>query len=317
MQIVTGGAGFIGSNLVRRLIEKTGDDVLVVDDLTDGRKFRNIADLAIADYIDKDEFLDRLTSTGQFATGVHSVFHEGACSTTTEWDGRFMMQNNYDYSKTLLHHCLKHGIPFIYASSAAVYGGARSFSEEPENEMPLNVYGYSKLLFDQYVRRLDLSADQQVVGLRYFNVYGPREQHKGRMASVAFHFNEQLRKDGEVRLFEGTDGYEAGEQERDFVYVDDACAVNLWFLENRNASGIFNVGTGKAQTFNEVANAAIAWHGSGRIRYIPFPEVLKDAYQSYTQADLTRLREIGCDVEFRGVEKGVRQYLDEINDRMS
>lgn len=317
MQIVTGGAGFIGSNLVRRLIEKTGDDVLVVDDLTDGRKFRNIADLAIADYIDKDEFLDRLTSTGQFATGVHSVFHEGACSTTTEWDGRFMMQNNYDYSKTLLHHCLEHGIPFIYASSAAVYGGARSFSEEPENEVPLNVYGYSKLLFDQYVRRLDLSADQQVVGLRYFNVYGPREQHKGRMASVAFHFNEQLRKDGEVRLFEGTDGYEAGEQERDFVYVDDACAVNLWFLENRNASGIFNVGTGKAQTFNEVANAAIAWHGSGRIRYIPFPEVLKDAYQSYTQADLTRLREIGCDVEFRGVEKGVRQYLDEINDRMS
>ena len=200
-------------------------------------------------------------------------------------------------------HCLEYGIPFIYASSAAVYGGARQFGEQPENELPLNVYGYSKLLFDQYVRRLDLERGQQVVGLRYFNVYGPREQHKGPMASVAFHFNEQLRKDGEVQLFEGTDGYEPGEQERDFVYVDDACAVNLWFLEHRDRSGIFNVGTGRAQTFNEVANAAIAWHGKGRIRYIPFPAVLKNAYQSYTQADLARLREAGCDVEFRPVEK--------------
>ncbi|HEX2139224.1 MAG TPA: ADP-glyceromanno-heptose 6-epimerase [Woeseiaceae bacterium] len=317
MHIVTGGAGFIGSNLVRELVERTGDDVIVVDDLTDGHKFRNIADLGVADYFDKDDFLERVTSGGEFRSGVRSVFHQGACSTTTEWDGRFMMRNNYDYSKRLLHHCLEHGIPFIYASSAAVYGGARSFSETPANELPLNIYGYSKLLFDQYVRRLRLEPDQQVVGLRYFNVYGPREQHKGPMASVAFHFNEQLRKDGEVQLFEGTDGYEAGEQERDFVYVDDACSVNLWFLENRETSGIFNVGTGRAQTFNEVANAAIAWHGKGRIRYIPFPAVLKHAYQSYTQADLTRLREVGCDVEFRPVDKGVRQYLDVINDPMA
>ena len=315
MHIVTGGAGFIGSNLVRSLLEETGDDVIVVDDLTDGHKFRNIADLDIADYLDKDDFLARV-SGGDFRSGVESVFHEGACSTTTEWDGHFMMKNNYDYSKALLHHCLDHGIPFIYASSAAVYGGARQFSEEPKNELPLNVYGYSKLLFDRYVRRLDAVAGQQVVGLRYFNVYGPREQHKGPMASVAFHFDQQLKKDGEVRLFEGTDGYEAGEQERDFVYVEDACAVNLWFLGHRDVSGIFNVGTGKAQTFNDVANAAIAWHGKGRIRYIPFPAVLKNAYQSYTQADLTRLREAGCELEFRPVEKGVRQYLDVINDPM-
>lgn len=317
MHIVTGGAGFIGSNLVRALIDETGEDVLVVDDLTDGRKFRNIADLGIADFLDKDDFLERITSGGDFRSDVKSVFHQGACSTTTEWDGHFMMRNNYDYSKTLLHHCLEHGIPFIYASSAAVYGTSRAFGEDPENEAPLNVYGYSKVLFDRYVRRLKPGADRQVVGLRYFNVYGPHEQHKGAMASVAYHFNEQLKKDGEVRLFEGTGGCKDGEQQRDFIYVDDACAVNLWFLEHADVSGIFNVGTGRAQTFNDVANAAIAWHGKGRIRYIPFPEVLKNAYQNYTQADLARLRAAGCEVEFRPVEMGVKNYLDTVNDRLA
>ena len=316
MHVVTGGAGFIGSNLVRELIDKTGDDVIVVDDLTDGHKFRNIADLDIADYLDKDDFFERIASGGGFRSGVQSIFHQGACSTTTEWDGRYMLRNNFEYSKVLLHHCLDHDIPFIYASSAAVYGTARDFSEDPENEAPLNVYGYSKLLFDRYVRRLDPGSDRQIAGLRYFNVYGPHEQHKGPMASVAYHFNEQLKKDGEVRLFEGRDGYKDGEQQRDFVYVDDACAVNLWLLEHPEVSGVFNVGTGRAQTFNEVANAAIAWHGKGRIRYIPFPEVLKSAYQSYTQADLTRLRKAGCDVEFRPVEMGVKNYLDTINDRL-
>lgn len=316
MHIVTGGAGFIGSNLVRMLIDETGDDVLVVDDLTDGHKFRNIADLDIADYLDKDDFLERVVA-GEFRAGVTAVFHQGACSTTTEWDGRYMMRNNYDYSKTLLHHCMGQRIPFIYASSAAVYGTSRAFGEDPENEAPLNVYGWSKLLFDRYVRRLPPGGDCQVVGLRYFNVYGPGEQHKGSMASVAFHFNEQLKKDGEVRLFEGTHGYKDGEQERDFVYVDDACAVNLWFLRHPGVGGIYNVGTGRAQTFNDVANAAIAWHGKGRVRYIPFPDVLKNAYQSHTEADLTRLRDIGCDVEFRPVEMGVKNYLDTINDRLA
>jgi ADP-L-glycero-D-manno-heptose 6-epimerase len=309
MRIVTGGAGFIGSNLVRHLIARGHDDVVVVDDLTDGHKFANIADCAIADYLDSAEFLERLAEPA-FAGALRTVFHEGACSTTTEWDGRYMMRNNYAYSRSLLHHCLAHGVPFIYASSAAVYGASRSFAEDPVNERPLNVYGYSKLQFDRYVRRHATRPSSQVVGLRYFNVYGPREQHKGSMASVAYHFDQQLHKDGELRLFEGTDGYADGGQKRDFVYVDDICELNLWFSDNPDVSGIFNAGTGAAQTFNEVANAVIAWHGDGRIRYIPFPAHLEGAYQSFTEADLEQLRATGCPLEFRPVEAGVRDYLD-------
>ncbi|MCH7979980.1 MAG: ADP-glyceromanno-heptose 6-epimerase [Proteobacteria bacterium] len=309
MHIVTGGAGFIGSNLVRDLLDRGHDDVVVVDDLSDGHKFVNIADLAIADYIDKDDFVERLQDPG-FRSSIKAVLHQGACSETTEWDGRFMMKNNYSYSQVLLHHCLDAGVPFIYASSAAVYGASENFVEQPDQEKPLNVYGYSKLQFDRYVNRIAASPASQVVGLRYFNVYGPREQHKGSMASVAFHFNNQLREDGEARLFEGSAAYGDGEQLRDFVYVDDVCAVNLWFLEHPDASGIFNTGTGKAQSFNDVANAVIEFRGKGRIRYIPFPDTLKGAYQSYTQADLTKLRASGCDVEFRSVEAGVKHYFN-------
>lgn len=315
MYIVTGGAGFIGSNLVRSLADRGHDNVIVVDDLEDGRKFVNISDMPIADYIDKDDFLQRLASDKGFAGNIEAVFHQGACSETTEWDGRYMMKNNYGYSQSLLHHCLDNRTPYIYASSAAVYGGSKQFVEDPLFENPLNVYGYSKLQFDRYVRRVAASPDSQVVGLRYFNVYGPREQHKGSMASVAFHFNNQVLADGEARLFTGTDGYGDGEQLRDFVYVDDVCNVNLWFLDNPAASGIFNTGTGRAQTFNDVATAVIKWHGSGKIRYVPFPDHLEGAYQSFTQADLTQLRASGCDVEFRPVEEGVTDYLDQLCDR--
>jgi ADP-L-glycero-D-manno-heptose 6-epimerase len=311
MHIVTGGAGFIGSNLVRDLIQRGHDDVVVVDELSDGHKFVNIADLAIADYIDKDDFLSRLQDPG-FGSGIKAIFHQGACSETTEWDGHYMMQNNYSYSQVLLHHCLENSVPFIYASSAAVYGDSTAFAEHVDHEKPLNVYGYSKLQFDRYVRRVAASPASQVVGLRYFNVYGPREQHKGSMASVAFHFNNQVREHGEARLFEGSGGYDDGEQLRDFVYVDDVCAVNLWFLDNPQSSVVFNTGSGSAQSFNDVANAVIKWHGSGKIKYIEFPEHLKGAYQSYTQADLEQLRASGCDVEFRGVEDGVKGYLDDI-----
>ncbi|NCF13751.1 MAG: ADP-glyceromanno-heptose 6-epimerase [Gammaproteobacteria bacterium] len=312
MHIVTGGAGFIGSNLVRALADRGHDDIVVVDDLEDGHKFVNFSDLPIADYLDKDDLLERLANDKAFAKSVKAIFHQGACSETTEWDGRFMMKNNYAYSQSLLHHCLENKSPYIYASSAAVYGGSKEFIEDPVFEHPLNVYGYSKLQFDRYVRRIAATPDSQVVGLRYFNVYGPHEQHKGSMASVAFHFNNQILADGEARLFTGTEGYGDGEQLRDFVYVDDACNVNLWFLDHPDVSGIYNTGTGRAQSFNDVANAVIKFHGKGKIRYIPFPDHLKGAYQSYTQADLTQLRASGCDVEFRTVEAGVKDYLGHI-----
>ena len=310
MIVVTGGAGFIGSNLVKELNRRGERDILVVDELSDGHKFVNLADCDIADYLDRDDYLDRLISGDMPAPEV--VFHQGACSTTTEWDGRYMMANNFEYSKTLLHYCQAQSVPFIYASSASVYGAGPVFSEGLENEQALNVYGYSKFLFDQYVRRHMESFTSQVVGLRYFNVYGPREQHKGSMASVAFHFNNQIRESDEVRLFEGCDGYADGEQRRDFIYVGDVINVNLWFQENTQVSGVFNCGTGRSQSFNDVAKAVIDWHGRGEIRYVPFPEHLKNAYQSFTEADMALLRKAGYDQPFLSVEQGVKAYLDEL-----
>jgi ADP-glyceromanno-heptose 6-epimerase precursor (EC 5.1.3.20) len=310
MIVVTGAAGFIGANLLCGLNAAGERDLLAVDDLTDGTKFRNLAEADIADYMDKDEFLRR-ADAGELPK-VEAVLHQGACSATTEWDGRYMMENNYRYSQHLLQFCQTRRIPFLYASSASVYGdGRRGFSERRDCEQPLNVYGYSKFLFDQYVRRQPMTG--QVVGLRYFNVYGPREQHKGAMASTAFHFNTQVRDDGECRLFEGCDGYANGAQQRDFIHVDDVVAVNLWFLANPARSGIFNCGTGRAQPFNDVAQAVIDWHGRGRIRYIPFPDHLKGRYQSFTQADLTALRAVGYERPFLDVEQGVRRYLDWLN----
>ncbi|WP_434927312.1 ADP-glyceromanno-heptose 6-epimerase [Shewanella sp. HL-SH2] len=307
MIVITGAAGFIGSNLVKTLNQLGRTDIIAVDDLTDGTQMFNLADCEIADYLDKDAFLAQVKS-GQLGYEVEVIFHQGACSSTTEWNGKFMMENNFEYSKTLLHFCQANNVQFIYASSASVYGGSESFVEQREVEKPLNVYAYSKFLFDQYVRQQKLTT--QVAGLRYFNVYGPREQHKGGMASVAFHFNNQIKANGVCRLFAGVDGYGDGLQLRDFVFVEDVVQVNLWLWQNAKVSGVFNCGTGKAQSFNDVANAVIDYHGKGHIEYIPFPDKLKGAYQSYTQADLTQLRAVGCQHQFKTVEQAVPEYLD-------
>ena len=325
--VVTGAAGFIGSNLVRALNARGISDVIAVDNLAQGDKFRNLVDCEVADYLDKKEFVESLAA-GELDGAVEAVLHQGACSDTMEQDGRYMMDNNYRYSLELLDFCLDQEVPFLYASSASVYGSGRVFRESRECEAPLNVYGYSKFLFDQAVRRRLAQADfsAQVAGFRYFNVYGPRESHKGRMASVAFHFFNQYRAEGKVRLFEGCDGYGNGEQRRDFVFIDDVVKVNLHFLD-KGTSGIYNVGTGHAQSFNDVAvatvNACRAAEGqaplslaelqaAGTIEYIGFPQALKGKYQSYTEADVSRLREAGYQAPFATVEEGVAIYVQQL-----
>lgn len=314
MYIVTGGAGFIGSNIVKALNDRGHTDILVVDNLKNGVKFRNIADCEIIDYMDKEDFIEMIRADWSFPEPVEAIFHEGACSDTTEWDGIYIMANNYEYSKSLLHYCLSKRIPYLYASSASVYGSGKVFREERQYESPLNMYAYSKFLFDQYVRRLLPEARSQVAGFRYFNVYGPREAHKKTMSSVAFHLNGQLNRGENPRLFEGTDGYGNGEQSRDFIYVGDVAGVNLWFLDHPDRSGIFNVGTGRSQPFNDVARAVIAYHGRGEVEYIPFPDHLRGKYQNFTEAEIGRLRDIGYDAPFRTVEQGVAEYLAWLNE---
>jgi ADP-L-glycero-D-manno-heptose 6-epimerase len=327
--VVTGAAGFVGANIARALSARGDHDILAVDDLRQGDKFVNLVDCEIADYLDREDFL-REIERGAFDGAIGAILHQGACSDTTESDGRFMMQNNYRYTRELFDFCMDEEIQFIYASSAAVYGAGTVFREEPSHESPLNVYGYSKYLFDQYLRRNWNECTAQVVGLRYFNVYGEREQHKGRMASVAYHFFNQYRSAGRVRLFEGTAGYSNGEQRRDFVSVEDAVKVNLYFLDHPARSGIFNVGTGAAQSFNDVAVATVnacrlhageapltlaAMQQAGIIEYIPFPADLKGKYQSYTQADIGALRAAGYHEPMLTVEEGVAAYVATLCER--
>ncbi|MBZ1349445.1 ADP-glyceromanno-heptose 6-epimerase [Alcaligenaceae bacterium LF4-65] len=326
MIVVTGAAGFIGSNIVRGLNRRGHTNILAVDDLTDGDKFVNLVGGQIADYMHKDEF--RRGVLDGFLPGVRAVFHQGACSDTTERNGQFMMDNNYRVTLELFEYCQSHKIPFIYASSAAVYGAGPVYVEDLANERPLNVYGYSKFLFDQVLRARMTSLTAQVVGLRYFNVYGPQEQHKGRMASVAFHNMNQFLAEGHVRLFGGWDGYADGGQMRDFISVDDVVDVNLHFLEHPKVSGIFNCGTGRAQPFNDVASAVVnAMRGiqgkpalsledlvkQGMLRYVEFPEDLKGRYQSYTQADISALRKAGFTAPLRDVQTGVAQYVQALH----
>lgn len=320
--IVTGSAGLIGSNLVKGLNDRGEDRIIAVDNLTRADKFLNLTDCSIDDYLDKNDFLERF-ARGEFGK-VRAIFHEGACSDTMETDGRYMMENNFRYSRRVLDICLAQGVQLLYASSAATYGGSSRFVEDREYERPLNVYGYSKFLFDQIVRRVLPSAKTQIAGFRYFNVYGPRENHKGRMASVAFHNFNEFRAQGKVKLFGEYNGYAAGEQTRDFVSVEDVVKVNLHFLDHPDQSGIFNLGTGRAQPFNDVASTVVNtlreldgkpqvqladMVKDGLIEYVPFPDALRGKYQCFTQADLTRLRATGYDAPFLTVQQGVARYV--------
>jgi ADP-L-glycero-D-manno-heptose 6-epimerase len=304
MIVVTGGAGFIGSNIVKGLNEAGEEDILVVDNLSNAEKHLNLNSLSIADYIDKDEFLQKLNKF----KNVSAIFHQGACSSTTEQDGKYMMSNNYEYSKNLLNYSLENSIDFLYASSASVYGnGDAGFVEKREAEYPLNVYGFSKFAFDNYVRRVLPQVKSQVLGLRYFNVYGPQENHKGRMASVAFHLFHQLQETGKMKLFEGS-----GHFRRDFIHVADTVKINLHFYESKT-SGIFNAGTGKARSFADIASTLQSLHGSGEIESIPFPEDLRGKYQEFTEAGLDKLRAAGYSKEFMSLEEGVQQYYEQLS----
>ena len=324
--IITGAAGFIGSNLVKALNQRGENNIIAVDNLKSADKFKNLVDCEIADYMDKRVFMDKLQE-GFFDGLVSTVLHQGACSDTMETDGLYMMDNNYQYTLDLLNYCENEEIPFLYASSASVYGAGKVFKESRECEAPLNIYAYSKFLFDQIVRRRWQKHSAQVVGLRYFNVYGPRESHKGRMASVAYHFFNQYRAEGKVKLFEGSDGYADGGQLRDFISIEDVVKVNMHFLDNPHESGIFNLGTGQAQSFNDVAVATInalrkaeskpamsltEMQKQGLISYIPFPENLRGKYQSYTQADIGALRNSGYSEDFLTVEQGVARYVEQM-----
>ena len=327
--LLTGGAGFIGSNVLASLNARGVANVIVVDNLERADKFKNLVGLDFEDYLDKRDFLERLDG-GAFDGAIEAVIHQGACSDTMETNGRYVMDNNYRYSLALADFCEDEEIPFLYASSAAVYGGGTVFREDPQLEAPLNVYGYSKYLFDQVVRRRLPRASAPMFGLRYFNVYGPNEGHKGRMASVAWHFYHQYRAKGRVQLFEGSGGYAGGEQRRDFVSVEDVAKINLFFLEERAPSGIYNVGTGRAQTFNEMAAATInavrrlkgeeelalaELQSRSLIEYIAFPEALSGKYQHFTQADITALRGAGYTTPFLDVTNGVRRYIEVLTGR--
>ena len=328
--IVTGAAGFIGANLVKALNERGITRIIAVDNLSKADKFLNLVDCEIADYLDKQDFLDRLLA-GEFDGKVSAVFHEGACSDTMETNGRYVMENNYRYSLALLDWCQAQGVQFLYASSAATYGNGSVFKENRQYESPINVYGYSKFLFDQIVRRrLAEGSASQIVGFRYFNVYGPGESHKGRMASVVFHNYNQYQAEGCVKLFQGSHGYGDGGQKRDFVYVGDVVRANLFFWDNPEKTGIYNLGSGQARSFNELAMATInscriasgkasltltELLEQGLIQYVSFPEALKGKYQAYTEADLSQLRAAGFPDPMTDLRAGVMQYANWLNDR--
>ncbi len=318
--VVTGASGFVGANLIEGLNERGFQDIIAVDHDQGGAKAGHLAGLSFSEFVTADVFYSRF-SRAEFGK-IEAVFHQGACSDTMETRRDYMMTNNFDCSRQVFEACQHQSTRLLYASSAAVYGNSTTFAEQPHNEAPLNLYGESKLRFDNFLReRLGQASNSrftkaatQVAGFRYFNVYGPREQHKGRMASVAFHQFHQMQATGRVKLFGAYGGYAPGEQLRDFVSVRDVVAVNLWFLDHPQLSGIFNLGTGRAQPFNDVARAVVghfkpAQDAHSTIDYIDFPAALNGKYQSYTQADLSALRAAGCEHAFVDVQTGVADYM--------
>lgn len=281
MIIVTGGAGFIGRNLIKRLNKIQQTNILVVDNLKKGIKYINLVNLNITDYIDKSDFIQKLT-TGSYYRDIKAIFHEGACSSTNEWNGEYIMKNNYQYSKDLLTYCVTHKIPFIYASSAAIYGRDMNICNKINNynyhSTPLNIYSYSKLLFDQYVYNILPKTKSQICGLRYFNVYGPYESHKENMASIIYNLYKQIKNKKKPTLFTGSKNFK-----RDFIYIDDIININLW-VWNNNISGIFDCGTGLVESFEYVANTVLNFFNKKTIQYVPMPQNLQKHYQFFTKS---------------------------------
>ncbi|KAJ5950284.1 uncharacterized protein N7479_008697 [Penicillium vulpinum] len=311
MIVVTGGAGFVGSNIIKELNSRGVTNVVVVDDLTDGTKFRNLVDCKVADYIDATVFRDAIR-TKTFPHRPRVIFHYGAISSITETNGKKMLDANFTYSKELFHWCKDQGVRFIYGSSAAVYGNKTTFTEGDRLEAPLNVYGYSKMLFDQYVVKNTDPRCPQVAGLRLFNVYGPGEQNRETSPSIVYQFYEKRKAFKAIELFGEYAGVEAGQQKRDFVYVQDVARLNCWFLDHPEINGIYNVGTGVASSFHEVATAVASHFGNteGYIKFIPFPAELKGRYQSYTCADIAKLRRAGSVLRFRTIKEGIKDYME-------
>ena len=312
MILVTGGAGFIGSNLIRTLNSVGRSDILVVDDLRDGTKALNLSNCVIADFVDIETCLRKLEASQEISESpIEQVYHLGACSDTTQWDASFLMRVNFTFTKLLFKYCMERAVGMVYASSAAVYGSAREFREEAACEKPLNPYGYSKLVFDQYFRRQLGGLTAPVIGLRYFNVYGPYETHKGRMASVVYHFHHQIKKTGRAQLFGASHGCADGEHRRDFIYVKDVVDVTLWCgTQPLERSGIYNCGTGCARSFNDVGHTLMAQLGHGAIEYVPFPSDLLLAYQAHTQADLSRFSDLRFPGGFTSLESGIAEYVN-------
>lgn len=309
MIVVTGGAGFIGSNLIKALNHRGITDIIVVDNLTNGMKFKNIVNCDVLDYFDKHQFLQKITRNEFKADSIQAIFHQGACTSTLELNGQYLMENNFEYSKQLLHYCMRQTIPFIYASSAAIYGTSAICQENPTYETPINVYAYSKLMFDRYVQRYLNSAPSQIVGLRYFNVFGPNETHKGTMKSVIQHFYDELIEKKKITIFDQIPNYKSGEQRRDFVYVADVIAVILWFLDNSSQRGIFNLGRGESVTFNDIANLLIEKSGYGVVDYKPIDAALLKFYQANTKADLSKLQRAGYLQPFTPIEAALDDYM--------